>query len=146
MNKQQQEEIFDKLTKLKRETLLSKGDDYANQDRLSNFKLAGAVTGMDAKKNCLALIGTKVARLGNLLHGKEPKNEAVIDSVLDLSNYADLLYMILIEEQGALPEILPCDHPLCSSSTITVELEEGSFILPPDPPLKYDFKDYKGPN
>lgn len=104
MDKLQQEQIFDKLTKLKREILLSKGDDYANLDRLSNFKLAGAVTGMDAKKNCLALIGTKVARLGNLLHGKEPKNEAVIDSVLDLSNYADLLYMILVEEQEMEPK------------------------------------------
>lgn len=121
MDKKQQEEIFDKLTKLKRETLLSKGDDYANDNcRLSNFKLAGAVTGMDAKKNCLALIGTKVARIGNLLHGKEPKNEAVIDSVLDLSNYADLLYMILVEEQDI------------QSSDVN--------------PLRFDFKDYKGPN
>ena len=33
MDKKQQEEIFDRLTQLKREILLSKGDDYANQNR-----------------------------------------------------------------------------------------------------------------
>ena len=78
--------------------LVSKGDDYANEDRLSNFKMAGSISGLDAKRNCLTLIATKVARLGVLLNGKTPKNEPIRDSILDLANYAALLDMIISEE------------------------------------------------
>ncbi len=78
--------------------LSSKGGDYANLDRLSNFKLAGAICGLTAEQNCLSLIATKVARLGVLLKGAEPNNESVRDSVLDLANYAVLLDMILSDK------------------------------------------------
>jgi len=78
--------------------LIKKGDDYANEDRLSNFKLAGNIAGGDAAINCLNLIATKVARLGNLLSsGKVAQNESIDDSVIDLANYAVLLHMILNE-------------------------------------------------
>ena len=84
-----------------RKILLSKGDDYANKDRLSNFKLAGNISGLNAKLNCLSLIATKVARLGVLLNSqKDPNNESVQDSVLDLANYAILLSMILEDEKN----------------------------------------------
>ena len=80
--------------------LFSKGDDYANQDRLSNFKLAGAITGGDARTNCLILIATKVSRLGVLINSKEePNNESIEDSVLDLANYSVLLLMIINENK-----------------------------------------------
>ena len=83
-----------------RNTLLNKGDDYANTDRLSNFKLAGGIAGGNAKINCLNLIATKVARLGVLLNSKDaPKNESINDSVLDLANYAILLSMILKDNE-----------------------------------------------
>lgn len=99
MNKQEQETHFNEVVEKMRNTMLSKGDDYANTDRLSNFKLAGNVSGLNAKLNCLSLIATKVARLGVLLNSnKEPNNESVQDSVLDLANYAVLLSMILAEE------------------------------------------------
>ena len=99
MNKQEQEKHFDKVTEKMRETMLSKGNDYANADRLSNFKLAGNISGLNAELNCLSLISTKVARLGVLLNSKEkPNNESVNDSVLDLANYAVLLSMILSEK------------------------------------------------
>lgn len=76
--------------------LLAKGDDYSGQDRLSNFKLAGAISGLTAELNCLSLIATKVARLGILLNQENaPKNESVKDSLLDLANYTILLSMIL---------------------------------------------------
>lgn len=99
MTKQEQEVHFKEMTQKMKQILLSKGDDYANTDRLSNFKLAGNVSGLNAKLNCLSLIATKVARLGVLLNSnKEPNNESVQDSVLDLANYAVLLSMILSEE------------------------------------------------
>lgn len=88
------EYFFEKM----RTTLLSKGNDYANEDRLSNFKLAGTIAGSNAQINCLNMIATKVARLGVLLNSnKHPDNESVSDSLLDLANYAVLLDMIISE-------------------------------------------------
>lgn len=100
MNKQIQIQIFDKFVEKQREVMLSKGDDYANSDRLSNFKTAGAICGITAAQHCLAMIATKVARLGVLLdpNAPPPRNEAVDDSVLDLANYAQLLNMIISED------------------------------------------------
>ena len=95
MTKQEQQQFFDEYVNKMREVLLNKGDDYANADRLSNFKLAGLIAGGNAKTNCLNLIATKVARLGVLLNSNdEPKNESVSDSILDLANYSMLLAMI----------------------------------------------------
>lgn len=37
-----------------------------------------------------AMIGVKLARLSALLNGKEPKNESISDSFLDLLNYVGL--------------------------------------------------------
>lgn len=100
MTVEQQQRHFERMINKMAETMISKGDDYANEDRLSNFKLAGAISGISAEVNCLSLIATKVARLGNLLNSKEkPNNESIRDSVLDLANYAILLDMILSEKR-----------------------------------------------
>lgn len=98
MNRKQQEESFNAFVDKQRNTLLSKGDDYAGDDRLSNFKQVGSITGQTAAQACLTLIATKVARLSQLLGGKSPKNESIQDSVLDLGTYASLLNMLLEEE------------------------------------------------
>lgn len=79
---------FDKMCSV----LQSKGNDYSSEtDALSNFKQAGAICRISAEQHCLALIATKVARLGVLLKGKTPKNESVEDSIIDLINYSFLL-------------------------------------------------------
>ncbi len=85
------------------QTLFKKGNDYANTDRLSNFKLAGSISGGRAETNCLNLIATKVARLGVLLNSSGvPNNESIQDSILDLCNYGVLLNMIL-EDKDKIP-------------------------------------------
>ena len=95
MTKEEQEDFFDEYIIKMRDVLLNKGDDYANVDRLSNFKLAGQIAGGNAQLNCLNLIATKVARLGVLLNTQDkPKNESINDSIMDLANYALLLAMI----------------------------------------------------
>jgi hypothetical protein len=76
----------------------SKGDDYANADRLSNFKLAGTICGLTAEQNCLSLIATKVARLGVLMQTNNPKHESIEDSVDDLISYSILLKMIYADK------------------------------------------------
>jgi len=100
MTKKEQMAHFGYMTGEMKKTLFSKGDDYANEDRLSNFKLAGAIAGGDARTNCLNLIATKVARLGVLINtDQEPNNESIEDSVLDLANYSVLLSMIINENK-----------------------------------------------
>ena len=96
MNKQDQEAYFNAFVEKMRATMLAKGDDYAGQDRLDNFKRAGAITGIGAPMQCLSLIATKVARLSSLIGGnKDPRNESVDDSILDLTNYSVLLAMVI---------------------------------------------------
>ena len=95
----QENHLFDLIEVIKK-TILSKGNDYANADRLSNFKLAGAIIGISAEQQCLSLIATKVARLGNLLNKRHinTNNESLKDSALHLICYGILLDMLLSEQ------------------------------------------------
>ncbi len=102
MTKARQEEFLTELTQKMRETMLTKGDDYAQADRLSNFKLAGYICGLLPEQQCLSLIAVKVARLGTLLSsGKPPEHESIQDTVLDLVNYGALMAMILEDKEKA---------------------------------------------
>jgi hypothetical protein len=98
MTAEYREQLFDKLTARMKEVLTAKGSDYANEDVLSNFKLAGAICQLSAQRQCLSLIATKVARLGVLLVSNDPKNEPTEDNMLDLINYGVLLYCLRDEE------------------------------------------------
>lgn len=53
----------------------SKGDDYAGEDRLDNFKIAGAVTGISNMQQCLSMDPTWMFResLINITHMDNPK-------------------------------------------------------------------------
>lgn len=96
MNIEEQVKHFNEFTKQMENTMLKKGDDYSNEDRLSNFKLAGNIVGLKPEQNCLSLIATKVARLGVLIaSNKKPNNESINDSILDLANYSVLLSMLI---------------------------------------------------
>lgn len=99
MTIQEQETFFKEFTDKMANIMLKKGNDYANEDRLSNFKLAGNICGIKPEQNCLSLIATKVARLGVLLNTEQVNNESIEDSVLDLANYSVLLAMILNERR-----------------------------------------------
>jgi len=95
MTQQEQEKVFNTLVEELRDILLKKGNDYSGVDRLSNFKMVGNIVGITSEQNCLSLVATKVARLGNLLStDKEPNNEPIEDSIKDLINYSILLYML----------------------------------------------------
>ena len=90
---------FSDMVQKMEDVLVSKNDDYANIDALSNFKTVGAITGTSTEIACLNLIATKVARLGVLLNsGKAPNNESIQDTVLDMANYCVLLSAILSEK------------------------------------------------
>jgi hypothetical protein len=114
MNKQEQADSFkviaaevrsrllkewDRLTGNIAETMVSKGQDYAGEeDRLRNFKVAGAISGISPKQQCLSLIATKVARLSTLYtSGRKPNNEPTLDSEYDLIVYGFLQSMLTME-------------------------------------------------
>ena len=100
MTQEEQKAFFNNFVNTMREVMIFKGMDYSNQDKLSNFKLAGDICGIGAELNCLSLIATKVARLGVLLNAKNaPNNESIQDSILDLANYTLLLAMILKDNE-----------------------------------------------
>lgn len=98
MNKETQKNLFTEFTNKQLEIITSKQEDYANEDVLSNFKTAGANSGIKTEQQILSLIATKVARLGNLFKGKTPNNESIDDSIIDLGNYTFLLYCLIREE------------------------------------------------
>jgi hypothetical protein len=88
----------DEVLDVMEDILTKKGNDYAGSDRLSNFKRAAELSGLKPLEVCLSAIGTKIARLEQLFaSGKPPENESIIDSIIDLCNYAFLLYCIVIE-------------------------------------------------
>jgi hypothetical protein len=109
MNLEQQKETLANFQKLMASIMLNKGDDYAKSDRLSNFKEVGNSCQIKPQQACLVLIATKVSRLGTLYSSSNPpKNEAILDSIVDLANYSALLYMLEVES----PNIkLPIDEP-----------------------------------
>ena len=53
MTVEEQKIFFDSFIKKMESVLFSKGSDYANADKLSNFKFAGNICGLNAKLNCL---------------------------------------------------------------------------------------------
>jgi hypothetical protein len=100
MTQKEQIQRFDNLVEKLRQTLSSKGKDYASEDVLSNFKESAERIGQKPYEQCLSMISQKVSRLSNLFkQDRKPNNESVQDSILDLIGYSFLLDAI-IEEQG----------------------------------------------
>jgi hypothetical protein len=119
MTKDLQSKIFKLFIQRMEDVLISKGEDYANNDdTLSNFKLAGSICQLTPEQQCLSLIATKVARLGVLLNKQSnPNNESISDSISDLANYTFLLETIIAENnlKRSLAKVgsLPNDNNKC---------------------------------
>ena len=130
MTREKQEAHFEAFVQKQREVLLRKGNDYsANENRLSNFQLAGAICQLTPEQNCLSLIATKVARLGVLLQGKIPNNESIQDSILDLANYAVLLDMIISENsEKKFGEFVERDIPISREMQDSVNRDVDRFF------------------
>lgn len=85
------------------EVLTSKGSDYSGSHTWTAFEWAGNIANVTPDEAMLVLVGIKFARLSTLLRsrwdhmwaGKTesfiPKNEPILDSWLDMTNYLVLL-------------------------------------------------------
>lgn len=102
MNRTQQSELFKQFTEMQTQVMFAKSSDYASEsDVLSNFKKSGKVLDQTAAQNVLGLIQTKVTRLSELVtKGRNPMNESVADTILDLANYSFLMHCCLTEQQS----------------------------------------------
>ena len=68
-----------------------KNHDYAEDNNTySNFEQAASFAGTETEKSFGILVGTKMARITQLLKKKEAKNESLEDSLLDLAVYTVL--------------------------------------------------------
>ena len=85
-----------------------KSADYATgDDALRNFKAVANICGdleldvqYDPAACALFLLIVKLARYCNLRDtGEPPKNEAIMDTILDMHNYLDLAYACDIDEE-----------------------------------------------
>ena len=85
---------FERFTKRQLKIMQSKAKDYATEDVLNNFKVAGPSAGITPEQQCLSQIAQKVARLGVLLKGQKPNHESIEDSIIDLANYAFNLHCL----------------------------------------------------
>jgi len=97
-----QQKLFDRRMELR----WAKGNDYASEeDCLLNFKTAAKlcdIFNIDMTKSYGVAFMYKLLKLqreANLIfNNKQPKNESLIDTLLDLSNYNDLELECLIDE------------------------------------------------
>lgn len=132
MKKETQEKLFCEFTKKQLEIIKSKSHDYAGEDdTLSNFKTAGANAGITTQQQILSLIATKVARLGNLLKGKEPNNESIDDTVIDMANYVFLLHCSLNDDPNKIHirGVKSDDGDLFTDMGLTKELTDINDVL-----------------
>jgi hypothetical protein len=94
------EGAFDTFEKCK-SLLTSKKHDYSKvTDEFSNFKFSADIAKVKPEQSMFILVGTKVARLSELIAGKTPKNEAVEDTIIDLINYLVILKTFLENKNG----------------------------------------------
>lgn len=82
-----------------------KNHDYASDDNsFSNFEFSAFIGSafQDVHISFAVLIGTKLARLAELLNGKTPKNESIADTFTDLAVYAVLwqCYWLRIQQRA----------------------------------------------
>lgn len=96
MTQKEFENLWGRLSIKIGETLLKKGNDYANKDRLDNFKNTAAICGVHPNTVSMSLMAVKINRLSNLItNNKKPENESIQDNALDLICYAILNYALI---------------------------------------------------
>ena len=103
MTKEEQKIFLEGFQNEMKSLILSKGDDYAgNVDRLSNFKVVGAIQKIDPKQVALTMMSVKIARIATLIAEKNGnvKHESIKDSLVDLANYSALMAMLIQDEEA----------------------------------------------
>ena len=95
MNREKMIKELEVLYKSKLELIKKKNTDYARKnDCFSNFEISAIVSGMSVERVFLSIIGIKLARaLELIMNCGIAENESLEDTLIDLSNYVDLLLL-----------------------------------------------------
>lgn len=97
----------------------SKNEDYADDGNpFSNFEGAAKTAGVSVDVVFQVMIGIKMERLRQLTSGKEANHESLMDTVLDLANYAAIWYAYKLS-RGAEPAFA-FDYPTHGLAEITL--------------------------
>ena len=106
----------------------SKNHDYADDDNpFSNFEGTARSAGLSVDQVFQVMVGIKVERLRQLVGGKEPNNESIEDTILDLANYA-ALWLAYKQWQDPMRVSPPMDY---FSTNVFVPLEERMMTTGP---------------
>ena len=94
---------FIQLLEASKEIHLRKNQDYASEENpFSNFERSALIASWfddRVDKSFAILVGTKLARLAELLNGKTPKNESIYDTFLDLGTYCFLWGSYIVRKE-----------------------------------------------
>lgn len=97
---------FHELLERMKEVHDRKSHDYAqDHDPFSNFRRAAQIVDWfrDPSDQVFAgIIGIKLARLAELMNGKQALNESMEDNLIDLANYVGLWYAFYKDRQEAI--------------------------------------------
>lgn len=107
MNRDKFKIMLYEISNKRMELMFKKGDDYATEDELSNFKRMESLCRVlninpqvGATHCALFLALLKFDRWCNLrAKGVNPKNESIMDTIIDLHNYIDLAYACQLDEE-----------------------------------------------
>lgn len=106
------EELFDNIINDIKDIRKKKSNDYASdEDTLKNFKELAKINNMTPAQVAMFFMTVKLQRLNNL-NGRHPENEAIIDTVVDLINYAGLYYACLIDSSPSVDDYTDADITL----------------------------------
>ena len=83
------------------ETLQNKNKDYAGgQDPYKNFRLVELAEITDMPTGIVVRMMDKMARISRLLHNPaHVKDESIVDTLMDLSNYALILASLYVDKE-----------------------------------------------
>jgi len=108
MTHQEQIDLIQKLDNKTLDIIKLKGNDYASEDILSNFKIVSNVVktiGIDSttpEGYATLMVILKFVRIWNLkTEGKDIKNESLLDSYEDAINYLKLAYCCEVENNNS---------------------------------------------
>lgn len=101
MNSKDLIKFFEVLMNEKTSVIVKKNHDYANNTNcFSNFEFVAKSLNIKVELVFLVLILIKIARIEELINSnKTTSNESLSDSLLDLSNYVDLLNLYISQTE-----------------------------------------------
>ncbi|RLC23033.1 MAG: hypothetical protein DRH93_08370 [Deltaproteobacteria bacterium] len=90
--------LQDRLSKIEL-ILVEKAKEYATEDRLHNFKIAGLINNMTISEALWGMATKHLVSIIDMVYGTIPKTEAMVDEKIgDMINYLILLEAVFLEE------------------------------------------------